>query len=109
MARGGADVGGKQEGLGFRIALLPHGLPPPADCIDRKGRRIVICSDADPAGVAVDILYAVRHRSFQLGINEVVHIEFFGGTFGSPFPAASLEIFHELLLFRISLHYRMTT
>src|SRR5260370_24476106 len=93
-----APVPGPQPALGFRIALLPHGLPPPADGIDRKGRRIGICSDADPAGVVVDIVYAVRHGSFQPGINEVVHIEFFVATFVSPYTAPIRESDIYLLL-----------
>src|SRR6476620_10317894 len=94
-------VSGHQQTFGFRITFLSHGLPPAANGVDRTGGGVVIRSDADPTGVVVDVINAVWHRAFQLGINEVMHIDLFGSTFGSPFAARILEIAHQFLLFRI--------
>jgi len=71
-------VSGHQQTLGFRITFLSHGLPPAADGVNRKGGGVVIRSHADPAGIVVDVINAVRHRAFQLGINEVMYIDLFG-------------------------------
>jgi hypothetical protein len=82
--------------------FLSHGLPPATDGVDREGGGVVIRSDADPADVVVvDVINAVWYRAFQLGINEVIHIDLFGPAFGSPFTARVLEIADQFLLFRI--------
>src|SRR5882762_1567762 len=52
------------------------------------------------SAIVVDVINAVRHRAFQLGINEVMYIDLFGCAFGSPFAARILEIADQLLLFR---------
>src|SRR6266850_1876046 len=72
-----------------------------ADGVNGKGGGVVIRSHADPASIVVDVINAVRHRAFQLGINEVMYIDLFGCAFGSPFAARILEIADQLLLFRI--------
>src|SRR5260370_2029306 len=44
-----AAVSGHQKTLGFRIAFLSHGLPPAAEGVDRKSRRVGILSPTEPA------------------------------------------------------------
>jgi len=67
----------------------------------------VICSHADPAGVVVNIINPVRHRTFQFGIDEVMNVDAFGAVFGPPFTARVLEIAHQFLLFRVHRNNRL--
>ena len=57
-----AAVGGDVEAFGRGIADLSQQLPPAADALDRKGGRVGIDADIDPALVGRDIVDAVgRH------------------------------------------------
>jgi len=79
------------------MALLAHRPPPPADRIDGKAGGIVIRADADPSDIVVDVVDAVRHGAFQLGIDKIMNVDRFRGTFATPFPAIVLEIAHQFL------------
>lgn len=53
-------IGGDQQAACLRIAAAPHGLPPASDRLDGKACGIVIDADADPAGIAGDVIDAIR-------------------------------------------------
>ena len=52
-------IGGNEQPRRFWITLDSHGEPPLADALDSEGRRVVVRSHVDPAGVFAQIVYPV--------------------------------------------------
>jgi hypothetical protein len=59
-----------------------------------KAGGVVIRADADPSGIVVDVVDAVRYRATQLGIDEVVNVNSFGLSLRSSLAAIVAEITH---------------
>ena len=55
-----APVGRDGQARGRTIARLPDLLPPAPDGLHRKGRRVVVLTDPDPAGVGRQIVDAMN-------------------------------------------------
>jgi hypothetical protein len=87
VAVAAAAIGGDHQTAGLGIALLSHGQPPAVNRVDGETGGIVIGADTDPALVVGDVIDTVRDGTPQFGINKVVHIDRFGGRFGTPFSA----------------------
>src|ERR1017187_1647358 len=96
-----ATISRDHQTFGFGMTLLSHRPPPSADRVDGKGGGVVIGADADPPDIVGDVVDAVRNRTAQLRVDEVVDVDEFGRSVASPFPAVVLEIAYQFLLFRI--------
>src|SRR4051794_27686152 len=73
-----APVGRDGQARGRTIARLPDLLPPAPDGLHRKGRRVVVLTDPDPAGVGRQIVDAIRHRPPEFLDQEVMPPHLFG-------------------------------
>src|SRR5271166_371205 len=93
-----AAVGGDQQALGVGIAFASHRTPPTTDGVSGEGRRVVVDADADPTGVAGDVVDAVRRRAPEFGNDEVVDANLFGSPLRPPFAPCTLEVADEFLL-----------
>src|SRR5262249_61156685 len=86
---------GRDQPLGFGMALLPHRRPPPANGVDSKCSRVVVGADASDIGM--DVVDSIRHRTAQFRIDEVVNVDEFGLALGAPLATVVLEISHQFL------------
>src|SRR3954470_3426446 len=75
---------------GVRKAPLPFGLPPRADCLDRKTRCIEAVADADVAAVCRQLVNAIRDCLAQSVLWPVMHQHGFG--LSTPRPASIPEV-----------------
>jgi hypothetical protein len=89
--------GGDHKAFCFWITFPSDCPPPSADRIDRKTGGVVIRADADPSDVVGDVVDTIGHRTPQFGINKIVDIDEFRTSLSPPFPAAVLEIAHQLV------------
>ena len=60
-----ATISSDQQAAGFGITRPPHGLPPAPDGVDREARGVVVDADTDPAGIAGDVVDAIRHGAAE--------------------------------------------
>ena len=93
-----AAVGGDQQALGVGVAFASHRTPPTADGVDGEGGRVMVDADADPTGVAGDVVDAVRRRASEFGNDEVVDANRSGAPFGRPLrppPSAAIRALHS--------------
>src|SRR6516162_5962140 len=72
------------------MAFLSHHSSPPADSVDREAGGVVICTDADPSHVVIDIINTMWYSSLQLWINKVVNPDLVRTPFSMPFFAIVL-------------------
>ena len=67
----------------------------------REDRGIVINADAHPALVLRHIINPIRDGLAELFVQKVVNLYLIRFALGAPLPPAILEIFDDLLLFRV--------
>ena len=70
-------IGRDEEFARVGICLLPHVPPPPRNGFDREGRRVVIDTHADPAGVLRQVVHAIRNHLPEHVVQEVEFSEGF--------------------------------
>jgi len=94
-------IRGDQQRRGTGICAAPHRSPPPPDAFDRKGRRVVIDSDAHPAGIPRQVVHPVRNGLPLLRQDEVVHPHALGLALRTPFSPCVFEVADQFLLLRV--------
>ena len=62
-----AAIGGDHQTTGRRIRFGAHRLPPAANGLDGKRRRIMIDSDADPADIVAEVVDAIGNSLAHSG------------------------------------------
>ena len=65
-----AAIGRDQQLPGVGVEGLAHQAPPATNALDRKGRRVVIDPDIDPAHIVRDIVDAIGSRLAQLRVTK---------------------------------------
>ncbi len=93
----------------FGKAAAAHPLPPTANGVHGKGRRVVVDANAHPTLVVENVVDAVGNGLAQKGVAEVMHADLFRLALRTPIPASILEIPDQFLLFRIHRDRRLTT
>jgi hypothetical protein len=81
--------------------------PPSADGVDGEAGGVVIDADADPAGVAGDVVDPVGHRAAKLGDLEVMHAHRFRLTLRPQFAAGILEVADQFFLLGVDRDCRL--
>lgn len=102
-----ARIGCNQQGSRFWVGRASHGSPPPSNALDRKGRRVVINSNAHPTLIAFEVIHAIGNGFSLPRNNEVVNPYSPGTTLPAPFPARILEISNQFLLLRVHRNDRL--
>jgi hypothetical protein len=102
-----ARIGCDQQGSRFWVGRPSHGSPPPSNALDRKGRRVMIDSNAHPALIAFEVIHAIGNGLSLPRNNEVVNPYSPGTALPAPFPARILEISNQFLLLRIHRNNRL--
>src|SRR5450631_1759548 len=97
-----ATVSRDHQTFGFGMTLHSHRPPPSADRVDGKGGGVVIRADADPPDIVGDVVDAIRYRTTQLGVDEIVDVDLLRRAVAPPFAAVVLEIAYQFLLFCIN-------
>ncbi len=93
----------------FGKAAAAHPLPPTANGVHGKGRRVVVDANAHPTLVVENVVDPVGNGLAQKGVAEVMHADLFRLALRTPIPASILEIPDQFLLFRIHRDRRLTT
>src|SRR5204863_2624930 len=81
---------------------LAKPVPPAPDALDRKGGRIGIDPDTDPALVGSEVVDAVGRDLALLGQREVMHPHWLGPALRAQLAAGVLEVADQLLLLGIN-------
>jgi len=102
-----AAIGGDQQSLCQGIAHTADVLPPAADRLHGKSRRVVVDADVHPAHVGGKIINSVRHGAAEFLDQEVMHAHFLGIALRPPFPAGVLEVADQFFLLRVDADHRL--
>ena len=86
-----------EKAPGVRKALLPFGLPPFADCLDRKTRCVEAVADADVAAICRQLVNAIGDCLAHRVLWPVMHQHGLG--LSTPRPAGIPEVTDQLLFF----------
>src|SRR5450755_4602506 len=102
-----AAVSSDRQARRFGVALLAEVLPPRADRVDREGAGVMGDTNAEHPLVGVDVEHAVRDRVPQILVLEVVAANLHRSPGRLVLPPDSLEIPHQLALFRVYGYHRL--
>src|SRR5262249_16483913 len=76
--------------------------------VDGKAGGVMVDANTDPAGVAGDVIDAIRHGTAQFGDLEVVHTHRLGIAFATQLATGVLEVADQLFLFGVHRNRRFT-
>src|SRR5918997_6411041 len=82
-------------------------VPPTTDRLHREGRRVMVQTDADPAGIGGKIVEAIRHGPAQFLDQEIMHPDFLRLALGGPLPAAVPDVADPFLLLWVPRDHRL--
>src|SRR5450755_1881980 len=102
-----AAVSSDRQARRVGVALLAEVLPPRADRVDREGAGVVGDPDRHHPLVGFDVKHAVRDRVPQILVLEVVSSDLHRPAGRLVLPPDSLEIPHQLALFRVYGYHRL--
>jgi len=101
VAVASARISRHQQFIRLGINGSAHLIPPVANRLDGKRRRVVIDPNADPAFIGSQVIDAVRDRVTRLRVFKIVNAHVDRVAFGSPTTPFLLEIPNQFSLFRI--------
>jgi len=96
-----AAIGGDQQTAHLGVTRPSHALPPAPNGVDGEAGGVVVDADAHPAGVAGDVVDAIRHGAAEFGDLEVMHAHRLGVAFRAQLSASVLEIVDQFLFLGI--------
>jgi hypothetical protein len=105
-----AGIGGDQQPGRHRVVDAAAGTPPAADGLDCEHRGVVVDPNVDPAGVAVDVVDAVRDRLLDVwaGEKEVVVFDLDRLAGRTPFSPGHRQVSEVFALFGVHADHRFT-
>jgi hypothetical protein len=86
-----STIGGDEQLRGSWEAALPHLLPPPANAVGCKLRRVMVDADIHPTLVVQNVIDAIGDRFAESLVHDVVDADFRGVTLLSPLAPPTLE------------------
>src|SRR5208337_1690491 len=102
-----AAIGVDHQTTGRRIRFRTHRLPPAANSVDRKSRRIMIDPDADPADILARVVDAIRNSLALFRVDEIVNLDFLWRSLGEPLTPVVFVVSDEFLLLGVDGNHRI--